>query len=92
MRLPIHNKVINKETGLPRPKKRVYTVWLVSRWTDEWTIYYCPDCRNPIIEYKGDLIAEIPGEVKEGYPIRVQCKNPNCGRKVVFKEVIEQLP
>lgn len=91
MKNPLHNKVLNPATGNYIPKKRVYTIWLVQRWSNDWTLYHCPDCRNPIFEYKGDLIAEIPGEIQQGFPIRVQCKNPNCGRKVVIMEALEQV-
>jgi hypothetical protein len=88
---PIHNKVINPKTGKYTPKKRVYTIWVVESWSEKWMIYHCPDCRNPIAQYKGDLVAEVPGEAPTPYPVQIQCKNPNCGRKIVFKEAIEQV-
>jgi hypothetical protein len=88
---PIHNTKINLETLKMRPAKRVYTVWIVPTEDDEWRIYHCPDCRTPIAQYKGDLIAEIPGESPEPYPIKIQCRNPNCGRKIVFEDAIRQL-
>lgn len=89
---PIHNTRMNLETLKMRPAKRVYTVWIVPvEDDDEWKIYHCPDCRTPIAQYKGDLVAEIPGESPHPYPIQIQCKNPQCGRKIVFEDAIRQL-
>ena len=91
MKDPIHNVTFNTITLKPRAAKRVYTVWLVAQQDDRWNIYHCPDCRNPIAQYKGDLVAEIPGEIENPYPVKIQCKNPKCGRKIVFKEAITQV-
>jgi len=90
MREPIHNKEISPKTGRYVAKKRVYTVWLVSSSDDRWKIYHCPDCRNPVAQYKGDLVAEVPGETAKPYPVMIQCKNPNCGRKILFNGVVSQ--
>jgi len=88
---PIHNKEINPKTGKYIAKKRVHTEWLVRAEDDKWHMYFCPDCRNPIAQYKGDLIASVPGEAPEPYPVQIQCKNPKCGRKIVFKEAVSQV-
>ncbi len=88
---PIHNKKLNLETLKMRPAKRIYTIWIVPTEDDNWRIYHCPDCRTPIAQYKGDLVAEIPGESPEPYPIQIQCKNPQCGRKIVFQDAVHQL-
>jgi len=91
MKDPIHNKVINPKTGRYRPAKRVYTVWLVPNESDKWNIYHCPDCRNPVAQYRGELVAEVPGCAPSTYPVQIQCKNPNCGRKIVFADTTEQV-
>ena len=88
---PIHNTEISPKTGKYIAKKRVYTVWLVATQEDKWNIYRCPDCTLPIVQYKGDLIAEVPGEAPGAYPMKVQCRNRNCGRKILFKDAIEQV-
>lgn len=88
---PIHNKEFDLTTGKVRPAKRIYTVWLVKDNDDRWNIYHCPDCRNPIAQYKGAAVCEIPGETPGAVPVMIQCKNTNCGRKILFKEVIEQM-
>ena len=87
---PIHNVTINLKTLKTVAAKRTYTVWLVPTEDDDWRIYHCPDCRNPIAQYKGDLVAEIPGESPSPFPVKVQCKNPLCGRKIVFEDAIRQ--
>jgi len=91
MKDPIHNKQINPKTGKYIPKKRVYTVWVVRSDDDEWRIYHCPDCKNPIAQYKGDMVAEVPGCPPFHYPIMIQCKNPKCGRKIIFADAVEQV-
>lgn len=91
MNNPIHNKVFNPITGTFRASKRVVTVFTVFRDDGNWSIYHCPDCRNPIAQYKGDIVAEIPGGVENKYPVLIQCKNSNCGRKIMFKSASEQI-
>lgn len=91
MIIPIHNAKVSRDSGRLIPRKRVYTVWVVPRSDGAWKMYNCPDCRNPIAQYKGDLVVEIPGESPEPYPIMVQCKNPKCGRKVVFEKAVPQV-
>ena len=90
-KVPIHNIVINPDTQRERPAKRVYTVWIVPTEDEGWRMYHCPDCRTPICQYKGDLVAEMPGESPEPYPIQIQCKNPQCGRKIVFEAPVHQI-
>lgn len=91
MRKPIHNVVLNPNTGKIIAKKRVITLFTIPKNDDTWSIYHCPDCKNPIAQYKGDLVAEIPGEAPTHYPIMVQCKNPKCGRKILFSDAAEQM-
>jgi len=88
---PIHNFKVNLTTLNLVPKKRVYTVWLVASDDDRWKMYHCPDCRNFLFQYKGDLVAEAPGEAPLHYPVMIQCKNPACGRKVVCAGAVDQV-
>jgi len=88
---PIHNINHNTASGKPRAAKRIYTVWIVPTDNDKWNMYFCPDCKTPIAQYKGDLVAEIPGEAPKPYPVMIQCKNVACGRKILFKEATEQI-
>lgn len=87
---PIHNKFLTN-SGKWIATKRTFTVFVVTPSDDQWKIYHCPDCRNPIAQYKGDLVAEIPGAVSSEYPVKIQCKNAKCGRKILFKDAAEQV-
>lgn len=87
---PIHNKEYDLYKGAYVPKKRTYTVWLVPSNEDKWLMYHCPDCRSYIAQYRGELVCEVPGEAPESMPVMIQCRNPNCGRKILFKSVAEQ--
>ena len=92
MRDTVHNETINPETGKYIPAKREYTVWLIARADGNWQIYHCPDCKHPVIQYKGDICAEVPGEVEtHAYPFKIQCKNRHCRRKFVFADATEQI-
>lgn len=88
---PVHNYTLNLATLKVVPRKRVYTVWVVASDDGNWKMYHCPDCRNFMFQYKGDLVAEIPGEAPQPYPVMIQCRNPNCGRKVVVEEAVSQV-
>ena len=90
-RYPIHNKHLNTKTGKFVAKKRVMSVRVVSRDNDRWSIYHCPDCRNPIAQYKGDIVSEVPGEAPHPYPVMIQCRNIKCGRKIMFVGASKQL-
>lgn len=91
MRSPIHNINFNTSSGIPRAAKRIYTVFIVPREDGNWSIYHCPDCKSPMAQYKGDLIAEIPGEAPHTYPFMIQCKYSKCGRKILFADATEQI-
>lgn len=90
MGTPLHNKEIT-HTGRVVAKKRIYTIFVVASDDDTWKIYHCPDCRNAIFQYKGDLVREMPGLVESKCPVLTQCKNPNCGRKVQVNGEVGQI-
>lgn len=74
-------------------RKREYTVWLLSFPDEKWHMYWCPDCRQPIAQYKGELIMEYPGidtMSPTSTPVLIQCRNSGCGRKVMFQDVIRR--
>ena len=85
---PFYKKLNTRGNFVAR--KRTITVWTVSENEGGWKIYHCPDCRNPVAQYKGDLVAEVPGGVPDEYPVLIQCKNSNCGRKIMFKSSTKQ--
>lgn len=94
---PIHEKKYDPETDKFKPKKRVFTVWLLYVDEPDWKMYWCPDCRKPVMQYKGDLIMEHPGIDADGTyikpvapPILIQCKNERCGRKFMFQGTVKR--
>ena len=87
---PIHNAEVTS-SGRLVARKRTYTVFTVPINDGTWKMYHCPDCKRPLAQYKGDLVAEVPGLVENGYPVLIQCKNPKCGRKIMFKGTAEQV-
>jgi hypothetical protein len=86
---PIHNKVLTA-SGKLVARKRTYTVILVRTEDDSWKMYRCPDCSAYIGQYKGDLYREVPGETPTAFPVKIQCKNGKCGRKILFDYSVEQ--
>jgi hypothetical protein len=91
MREPANEAVFDQETFSYKPSKRVMTVWLIDIRQKKWNMYWCPDCRSPIAQYLGDLVMEHPGfdvNSATSLPTMIQCKNPQCGRKVIFQSVV----
>lgn len=72
-------------------KKRIYTVWTVFNSSGTWQMYHCPDCSFRMAQYKGEVVAEVPGGVESKYPVLIQCGNRRCGRKVMFVDTTEQV-
>ena len=90
---PVNERIYDTEAMRWRPRKRIYTVWLLYVESDDWRMFFCPDCRNPIAQYKGQLVMEHPGYTPvslDHSPVMIQCKNPQCGRKVVFQDVVKR--
>jgi hypothetical protein len=83
-----HSKILDPSAGRFKARKRLYTVWIVA--SPEMRIYHCPDCRNPIAQYRGEAVMEVPGLYPSELPVIIQCKNVNCGRKVMFQAVVTQ--
>lgn len=93
MREPVNEKVFDNETFSYKASKREFTVWLIDIRQGKWNMYWCPDCRSPIAQYLGDLVMEYPGfdaSKSTTMPVMIQCKNPNCGRKVIFQSVAQR--
>jgi hypothetical protein len=86
----LHNRIYDPQTGGFKARKRLYTVWIVSSRDPGLKMYHCPDCRNPIAQYKGEAVMEVPGLFPSPLPVIIQCKNVNCGRKVMFQAVVTQ--
>lgn len=65
-------------------KKFHTTVTLIKKDNDTEHLWYCPDCRNPVIKYKGEVVSIIPGYAPSELPLIRQCRNDDCGRNYVF--------
>lgn len=87
---PLHNKVLTL-AGKWLPRERLYTIFSVKADDNQWKPYHCPDCRNMIFKYKGNLMMEIPGEVIVKAPMKVRCKNSSCGRTILWAGSAEQV-
>ena len=75
-----------------RIKKRIQTIsiYLIKGEEDNEQMYYCPYCRNALMQYKGDMVTEVPGDFPSKLPITIMCKNPNCRRKFRFINFLEE--
>lgn len=62
----------------------VISVWLDYNPEDHWQPYFCTGCKNMIMQYKGEVVMEMPGEHPTTTPHMVQCSNPRCKRKYNF--------
>ena len=52
--------------------------------SDYWKMYYCNDCRNPIMQYMGEVVMAVPGAEAVSLPIMIACSNKNCTRRYCF--------
>lgn len=66
------------------------TLYLQSNNEAELKIYYCSTCRCPLLQFKGDLIQELPGLAEAKLPMILQCRNPSCGRKYMVIAIVRQ--
>jgi len=97
MRQPVNERHFDNESFRYKATKRVFTVWLLYVNQPEWNMYWCPDCRNSICQYKGELIMEHPGADEamtdiqpHSPPLMIQCGNPYCGRKIMFQGIVKR--
>jgi len=65
------------------------TLTLVANKDAELKIYYCSTCRCPLIQFKGDLLQELPGLKEVKLPILLQCRNQECGRKYLINAIVK---
>lgn len=53
-------------------------------------IFNCPDCKNPVLQYRGEIASILPGFTPVELPIIVQCSNRDCRRKYSFNYFAEE--
>jgi len=63
------------------------SVWLEE--SDNIEIYYCPKCRCPVFQHKGNVVQELPGDSDANPPIIIQCRNKNCGKKYMIHPFVK---
>lgn len=66
------------------------TLYLQSNKKAELKIYYCSTCRCPLLQFKGDLVQELPGLTEAKLPMIIQCRNPQCGRKFMVTAIVKK--
>jgi len=68
----------------------VTSVWLQRDITDpqgyNLKMFFCPNCQNPLIQYKGNVIQIVPGEGPYKVGTVLQCKN--CKSRYMFHDVL----
>lgn len=76
---------------MTRIKSIITTVYLSRPENHELHIFHCPDCKNPVIQYAGEIVKIIPGMNETKLPIVVECSNGRCKRKYNFITFLEEL-
>jgi len=70
-------------------RKPIATVWLERRVGSPHP-FFCPDCRNMLMSYTGEIVSIVPGGIQIHTPTSIiQCQNRNCGKKFQFVYVAE---
>ena len=66
----------------------VVTVAVVENYTDNFKMFNCPTCKNPVFQYKGRLVSIIPGYAPTEIPVVIQCSNTNCRQKYLLSTIL----
>ena len=72
------------------PKREITSVFLVEKEQTNYEIYYCSSCRMPVIQHKGRVIMEVPGEAPADFPLLSKCRNRDCPRLYLFQGTVKQ--
>lgn len=82
--------------NLPNQKK-VVSVWLEPSKNDQLLMFWCFNCRTPVLQYRGEVSQIIPGNTPYTPHTQIECKgsfkNENnewqkCGQFFVFMGTI----
>lgn len=86
--MPAPNKKYYKRPIKLKDKDYTTSVTLIKD-DERKHVFFCPDCRNAVIEYCGEVVSIIPGGSPQELPITVFCKNHRCKRKYIFSYFVE---
>lgn len=87
----IHVPYVNKYNEEHEILQKLASVWLDVGDSQGLQMFYCPSCRYPILQYKGDVVTILPGDSPSQLPLVVQCKGRNCGKKYVFNLMLRSV-
>jgi hypothetical protein len=68
----------------------VVTIAIVENFTDNFKMFNCPTCKNPVFQYKGRLVSIIPGYAPTEIPILIQCSNSQCRQKYLLSAIFSR--
>ena len=68
----------------------VVTVSIVENYTNDFTMFNCPRCRNPVFQYKGRLVSIAPGYAPVEIPVVIQCSNASCRQKYLIDRILSR--
>ena len=63
----------------------VITVAIIRNDSEQFKMWNCPTCKNPVFQYKGNVINIVPGYAPTEIPIITQCNN--CKQKYLISIV-----
>ena len=81
--------LIYSQTTFKLHKKKKYCSVRLEYDEFNWHMFYCADCRNPVMQYKGEIIEIIPGLEESHLPFIVMCSNVNCQKLYNFIWVLK---
>lgn len=68
----------------------VITVSVVENWGENFKMFNCPTCKNPIFQYRGKMISIVPGYTPTEVPFVTQCSNASCRQKYLVKSILSR--
>lgn len=52
------------------------------------TMFHCPVCGSPVVQYSGFVVSVFPGMEPCSLPLIVKCSNKVCSTKYLFRTIV----
>ena len=51
-------------------------------------MWFCPNCQNPVIQYKGEMSYVLPGDLGIAPSTYIKCSNSRCRKIYSFQSIV----
>jgi len=68
----------------------VITISIVENYSGHFILFRCSICGNPVFEFRGRVVSELPGGAPVEIPIVVQCQHSNCKQRYLISTILSR--